>query len=44
MDLIDKEKVAKYIKELYQENGSFFNDKYGELDLRFNYCAVNSKA
>ena len=44
MDLIDKERVSKYIKELYQENGSFFNDKFGELDLRFNYCAVNSMA
>ena len=27
MDLIDKERVSKYIKELYQENGSFFNDE-----------------
>lgn len=27
---------------LYQPNGSFTNDKYGELDLRFNYCAVQS--
>lgn len=44
MDLIDKERVSKYIKELYQENGSFFNDKFGELDLRFNYYAVNSMA
>ena len=44
LDLIDKEKVAAFIKGLYQENGSFFNDKYGELDLRFNYCAVNSMA
>ena len=42
LDLIDKEKVASFIKGLYQENGSFFNDQYGELDLRFNYCAVNS--
>ena len=44
MDLIDKERVSKYIKELYQENGSFFNDQFGELDLRFHYCAVHSMA
>lgn len=44
LDLIDKEKVSSFIKGLYQENGSFINDKYGEIDLRFNYCAVSSMA
>lgn len=42
--LIDTEKVVSFIKQQYRENGSFVNDPYGELDMRFNYCAVNSMA
>ena len=42
MDAIDKERVVAFIMSLYLPNGSFMNDKYGELDLRFNYCAVQS--
>ena len=42
LEQIDKEKVASFIMGLYQPNGSFTNDRYGELDLRFNYCAVQS--
>lgn len=44
MDVIDKDKVVSFILSLYQPNGSFITDKYGELDLRFNYCAVQSMA
>lgn len=44
MDEIDKEKVTAFILSLYQPDGSFFTDKYGELDLRFNYCAVQIMA
>ena len=44
LDLIDQDRVATFIKGLYQPDGSFFSDKYGELDLRFNYCAVQSMA
>ena len=44
MDVIDKDKAASFILSLYQPDGSFITDKYGELDLRFNYCAVQSMA
>ena len=39
---MDKDKVASFIKSQYLPDGSFTTDKYGELDLRFNYCAVQS--
>ena len=44
MDVIDKDKAVSFILSLYQPDGSFITDKYGELDLRFNYCAVQSMA
>lgn len=40
LDSINTEKVAKYVKDLQQENGSFFGDKWGEVDTRFSFCAV----
>lgn len=42
LDLINTEKVTSFIMSLYQENGSFFNDPYGEVDLRIVYCGVCS--
>ena len=44
LELIDAERVARFITGLYLPDGSFMTDKYGELDLRFNYCAVQSMA
>ena len=29
---------------LQQSNGSFFGDKWGEVDTRFSYCAVSCLA
>ena len=40
MDLINKIDLAKYIKGLQQEDGSFFGDQWGEVDTRFSFCAV----
>ena len=37
---IDLEGVAKYIASLQQPDGSFFGDKWGEVDTRFSFCAV----
>lgn len=44
LDRLDKEKVGKYISTLQQEDGSFFGDKWGEVDTRFSYCSVSSLA
>lgn len=40
LDEIDVEKVAKYVSGLQQLDGSFFGDKWGEIDTRFSFCAV----
>lgn len=37
---INLEDVAKYVKSLQQPDGSFFGDKWGEVDTRFSFCAV----
>lgn len=40
MDIVNKEKVATYIKSLQNEDGSFKADAHSETDSRFSYCAV----
>ncbi|MCO5614026.1 hypothetical protein L7F22_068306 [Adiantum nelumboides] len=40
LDVINKEKVAAYISQLQQEDGSFAGDEWGEIDTRFSYCAI----
>ncbi len=42
VDRLDKEKVISYIGSLQRPNGSFTGDKFGEIDTRFSYCAVNA--
>lgn len=37
---IDLELVAKFVAGLQQPDGSFFGDKWGEVDTRFSFCAV----
>uniref|UniRef100_U5EX36 Geranylgeranyl transferase type-2 subunit beta n=1 Tax=Corethrella appendiculata TaxID=1370023 RepID=U5EX36_9DIPT len=32
--------IAKYVNSLQQPDGSFFGDKWGEVDTRFSFCAV----
>lgn len=40
LDVIDVEKVVKYVKERQQPDGSFTGDYWGEVDVRFSFCAV----
>lgn len=39
---IDIEGVVRYIQGLQQADGSFAGDKWGEIDTRFSFCAVNA--
>lgn len=41
MHLLDIPKIANYVKSLSQDDGSFFGDKWGEVDTRFSYCALS---
>ena len=41
LHLVDVQKIAAYVKSLEQEDGSFFGDKWGEVDTRFSYCALS---
>lgn len=40
LDQIKTEDVTKYVVSLQQLDGSFFGDKWGEVDTRFSFCAV----
>ncbi len=40
LHLVDKERVASFVKSLQKEDGSFSSDHWGECDTRFSYCAV----
>ncbi|KAL3198549.1 hypothetical protein MRX96_014365 [Rhipicephalus microplus] len=40
LNTIDIDKTVSYVKELQQEDGSFYGDKWGEVDTRFSFCAV----
>lgn len=40
LEEVDVEAVAKYVSGLQQPDGSFFGDKWGEVDTRFSFCAV----
>lgn len=37
---IDTGKCVDYVKSLQQKDGSFFGDKWGEVDTRFSFCAL----
>jgi len=39
-DFIHVEGCVNYIKSLQQQDGSFFGDKWGEVDTRFSFCAL----
>lgn len=40
MNEIDIEAVVKFVASLQQPDGSFFGDKWGEVDTRFSFCSV----
>lgn len=39
-DFVNIENCVNYIKSLQQKDGSFFGDKWGEVDTRFSFCAL----
>lgn len=39
-DYIDIDRCVDYVKSLQQADGSFFGDKWGEVDTRFSFCAL----
>lgn len=39
--VVDTELVVKFVAGLQQPDGSFFGDKWGEVDTRFSYCALS---
>lgn len=39
-EYIDIEKCVSYVASLQQPDGSFFGDKWGEVDTRFSFCAL----
>jgi len=41
MDRVDVPRVAAYVASLQRPDGSFVGDKWGEVDTRFTYCALN---
>lgn len=42
LHLLDVEKTASYIIGLQQPDGSIAGDEWGEIDVRFAYCAVSA--
>lgn len=42
LDRIDRVKVGKFVSSLQQSDGSFFGDKWGEVDTRFIYCSASA--
>jgi geranylgeranyl transferase type-2 subunit beta len=40
VDTVSVDGIVKYVAGLQQPDGSFFGDKWGEVDTRFSFCAV----
>ncbi|KAI2803371.1 hypothetical protein BLOT_007499 [Blomia tropicalis] len=40
--IIDVKKTVNYIVSLQNEDGSFNGDQWGEVDVRFSFCAIGS--
>lgn len=40
LDILNVEKVSKYVSGLQNVDGSFSGDVWGEVDTRFSYCAI----
>jgi geranylgeranyl transferase type-2 subunit beta len=41
---VDVDSTAAYIAALQQPDGSFWGDRWGEVDTRFSYCALSAMA
>eukprot|EP00636_Phaeomonas_parva_P019201 CAMPEP_0118866870 /NCGR_PEP_ID=MMETSP1163-20130328/10653_1 /TAXON_ID=124430 /ORGANISM="Phaeomonas parva, Strain CCMP2877" /LENGTH=146 /DNA_ID=CAMNT_0006801229 /DNA_START=157 /DNA_END=593 /DNA_ORIENTATION=- len=44
LERVDGDAVAAYVAGLQLPDGSFQGDKWGEVDTRFSYCALNCLA
>ena len=44
LDRLPIDKTVTYIQQLQQPDGSFYGDKWGEVDTRFSFCAVAALA
>jgi len=44
LDRVDRDKVEQFIVGLQHEDGSVMGDKWGEIDTRFSYCAIQALA
>ncbi|KAF5369912.1 hypothetical protein D9758_001038 [Tetrapyrgos nigripes] len=42
LDCVDVDRVVKFILSLQQPSGVFAGDRFGEIDTRFLFCAVNA--
>ncbi|KAL1760635.1 terpenoid cyclases/protein prenyltransferase alpha-alpha toroid [Schizophyllum commune] len=42
IDKLDVDRVVKFILSLQQPSGVFAGDRFGEIDTRFTYCAINA--
>lgn len=40
VEVVNVDKIVEYIASLQQPDGSFYGDKWGEVDTRFSFCAV----
>ena len=40
MDTVNVDAIVRYVADLQQSNGSFYGDKWGEVDTRFSFAAV----
>lgn len=41
-NVVDKDKIVTFVKSLQQEDGSFYGDIWGEVDIRFSMCALST--
>jgi geranylgeranyl transferase type-2 subunit beta len=41
LSVVNVELIVNYVASLQQPDGSFFGDKWGEVDTRFSYCALS---
>lgn len=40
IDTVSVDRIVQYVAGLQQPDGSFYGDKWGEVDTRFSFCAV----
>jgi geranylgeranyl transferase type-2 subunit beta len=38
--ILDLNRLVQYVRSLQQSDGSFWGDRWGEVDVRFSFCAI----